>query len=643
MKVIQINNQPNNTKYPNFKGVRGPKTAVKVIKNQLNRTQGEANSFTRLTQSAEVQIKKGAKTGYKIDIDGINPRMAACGVGLLGLAIASLFSSNIFLMVAGPLWAGSFGSLALLYSTLKGRSIDEHELDIQVGQSVNKKKNLTGAVTEPIKTVTSEAHEIFNNLENIYQENLFKNGSQKEVIDYLTKTLPKNGDFINPMSGSVIYNLFKHRIKDSNEILSSVLEAKNPNGKSYFETVDPLNYLAILNNIKDNKTRKQFLLKEYPNKNNSIGGVLYEHNNLTPRDVDLIIQDYIDRQFIKDAEGYIPLHHYKRYTKINEKLSKYPEVLAKLHLTEDSHNSYWGLTGTIPIERQGISPQLLLELNKYLESCPEDLLKIYFHNNSTIDNAITMDDVMDDLINKIKVSPRLMLDFRNNLNKMLKYYDKCFKEEIFSINKVLNKIDSILFEYKKDLNNINLYEIKNLINVLEKLPIKDSKGELLSIPYNENGDNLLCAIADILPKNQKPEEYQKLLDVIQEAPLANYNITDGLGFSFIEKILHSENEQLFDVVKKHRFNYTPTLHETFSRITHPEFKEKVRKELKVSFPDIIQAITSESEKTLDEPSFLEQINSPFFTEETKNEVWDKLGKTSQDFETEFTLRFGGKL
>ena len=133
-----------------------------------------------------------------------------------------------------------------------------------------------------------------------------------------------------------------------------------------------------------------------------------------------------------------------------------------------------------------------------------------------------------------------------------------------------------------------------------------------------------------------------MLDVIQEAPLANYNITDGLGFSFIEKILHSENEQLFDVVKKHRFNYTPTLHETFSRITNPEFKEKVRKELKVSFPDVIQAITTESKKALEEQTFVEQINSPFFTEEIKKEVCKQLATTRADFGTAFTQKFASK-
>ena len=659
MKVVQINNSINISKRPVFKGVHGPKNTIEVIKNRFNSTPADraTNSFTRLVQSAEVLIKKGKKTDFSIELPGVNPKKVAWGVGLL----ASSFGALALTFLGNPLWyiatlpCGSVG-LAILLDSVNGRSVADHNIDLQVGQGINKKKNLTGIVTEPIKTTTSGAYYEFDELEKLYQDNLFKDDTQSEVIDYLTKTFPEDGKFVNLLSKDIVTNLFKLREQDADEIFSTVLDVKNPNGESYFEIIDSNYYRMILDSIKDVNAKKQFLLKFNPEKNSTVAGILYNSNNLNFGDINLIkeefekikqvsnenkekeLQDYIKQQFIKDEEGSIPLHDYIHYAEIDKKLSAYPEILAKLYLIENNN-------GLLPIETRIQAPQVYLTLNKCLESCPKELLEIYFHNfqNNTkfpiIYQALRMDSVMDDLIDKIKVSPKLMLEFKDKLNKILEA-DNCGERIKLPIKAALNKIDSEIYGGIKDADNINFYEIKNLIEFLERPAIKESKGELLSITYNENGDNLLCAIADILPKNENPTEYQKLLDVIQEAPLANYNITDSLGFSFIEKILHSENQQLFDVVKKHRFNYTPTLHETFDRIINPEFKEKVRKELKVSFPDVIQAITTESKKALEEQTFVEQINSPFFTEEIKKEVWDKLVNTKLDFGVIFTRKFG---
>lgn len=98
------------------------------------------------------------------------------------------------------------------------------------------------------------------------------------------------------------------------------------------------------------------------------------------------------------------------------------------------------------------------------------------------------------------------------------------------------------------MKEYNLYEPKELRNAIVELTAYGNfsgQDNLLNKPYNENGDTLLFAIADIVQNNENEEILREIVEIIQNLK-ADFNQKDSMGFTFIEKVLYTENRQLIN-------------------------------------------------------------------------------------------------
>lgn len=139
---------------------------------------------------------------------------------------------------------------------------------------------------------------------------------------------------------------------------------------------------------------------------------------------------------------------------------------------------------------------------------------------------------------------------------------------------VLDKKFCILME---EYNLYNPKELRNAIIELTAYGNFSGQDNLLNKPYNENGDTLLFAIADIVQNNENEEILREIVEIIQNLE-ADFNQKDSMGFTFVEKVLYTENSILLDYITE-KGNYIlpknfPTL---LDEIKNKDFKEKARK------------------------------------------------------------------
>lgn len=100
------------------------------------------------------------------------------------------------------------------------------------------------------------------------------------------------------------------------------------------------------------------------------------------------------------------------------------------------------------------------------------------------------------------------------------------------------KFSSMVKEY-------NLYDPKELKKAIIELTEFCHYDNLLNKPYNEDGDTLLFALADIVQTKENEEILNEILSEIRRFNV-DFNQKDSMGFTFIEKVLYTENRQLIN-------------------------------------------------------------------------------------------------
>lgn len=271
----------------------------------------------------------------------------------------------------------------------------------------------------------------------------------------------------------------------------------------------------------------------------------------------------------------------------------------------------------------------LFEINEMFESSPEKLADIYLKRIevSLLQTLIRENKIVEiaDFIEKISPLPEVLVKTKTILEKDTQDVNK---KNIEYINKLIDK------QLAKKLDKIceqKYFTADDILKILDNELVIKTGGEILNTPLRKIGGSLLMRIADVLPDEKNIKSYNKILAKLQEFPNVNYDQKDMLGISFIEKIMNSENEILFDFVKRKTFTYSPELDLVVNNITDNDFREKVLMEIKMEFPDIEEACRLASIKAL--KALLPQFNSPFYSKNIHgvklfNEIFETYSRTS---------------
>lgn len=255
-----------------------------------------------------------------------------------------------------------------------------------------------------------------------------------------------------------------------------------------------------------------------------------------------------------------------------------------------------------------------------IEACSNRKYRVKFFKNifDDIKNAKNIDE----FINKLFDLERLYSKFQPGFNR---------KEAV--IYKTLKKITNFL-EAKKikmqyaEKEYVSEKEVFKIINSLNKI-----SNYVLYTPIDKNNNTLISRFADIIPNDSNKKAYQKALEKILQTKNLDLQQKDELGLTALEKILNAENEIFLDGILSKTFNYDSGLDIEYNRIKTSKFKEKVKK-LKITFPDLYEAIELESRKAI-ELAWV-QTESPFFN--AKDEELQKIINDVQNLDLRFELK-----
>jgi len=272
----------------------------------------------------------------------------------------------------------------------------------------------------------------------------------------------------------------------------------------------------------------------------------------------------------------------------------------------------------------------MFEINKKFTNSPKELTEIYTLGKlPLIEVLVESNAIVDvaDFIERISSSPEALTTTKKTL-KELATKDIKNKKGLEYVNKLVDK------HFTQRLDRIcerKFYTAEDFMEVLSNPLVEKTGGEILNAQSYKIGGSLLMRFPDILPNEKNEKIYNEILSRLKKLPNLNYDQKDMLGISFLEKIMNSENEKLFDFVKHKTFTYSPELDLVLNNITNDDFKEKVLMETKMEFPDIEEACRLASIKAF--KALLPQFNSPFYNKNFHgvklfNEIFETYSRTS---------------
>ena len=238
----------------------------------------------------------------------------------------------------------------------------------------------------------------------------------------------------------------------------------------------------------------------------------------------------------------------------------------------------------------------------------------------------------------------------DNLSEFLSFisYDikslQIAKEQAMSSTKATSEHDRVIVTLNNNLNSFNenvskaviktdFQDINEVLELLNNEMATKSKGAWLNGTIDNHA---ICKIADIIKTDKNAEFYDKMIERLKELPYISYNKTDIIGIPFIEKVLHSENEQLLEVIKNKDFAWYPLLDKAYERISTEDFKKKAS-ELNIKFPDVVKACELSSLDALELPE--PQFKSPFMSESYKKSIINLAMRSTPEFMIYLALRY----
>lgn len=274
-------------------------------------------------------------------------------------------------------------------------------------------------------------------------------------------------------------------------------------------------------------------------------------------------------------------------------------------------------------------------LTSALKNRTDLLSEIYFykgnHSQTLFETFIKYQyDSLLNLLDVAKDDIEFLNTALNKLNEM--YIDKYHDGVVKFAQKVRETIENHLANSKKEVVKIkpklSFNDPKPIMQLLSHPRVVNSKGKALAYMLKGNDSPIICKVADLFMTEQNKDDYMKMIETLKKLPNIDYNQSDIMGIPFIEKVLNSENELLFDIVKNKEFEYYPILDKVFERISGEEFKEKAAK-LNIKFPDIEEAVRVSSIEALD--ALAEQFKSPFFNKKYAKKLMHQATKSTPEF------------
>lgn len=155
----------------------------------------------------------------------------------------------------------------------------------------------------------------------------------------------------------------------------------------------------------------------------------------------------------------------------------------------------------------------------------------------------------------------------------------------------------------------NLYNAKDLLKIIKSKEVQSTKGRLLNIFNPTTVDPLICRIAGYVPNEEEKETYKKIINKLKKLPEINYDQSDMMEISILEKVMIAENEDFLDLIKDKQFNYNPVYDNIYKNISSQNFKEKFDN-LDIVFRDLNDAVKQNSSAALEAGKY--QFESPLY-------------------------------
>ena len=185
-------------------------------------------------------------------------------------------------------------------------------------------------------------------------------------------------------------------------------------------------------------------------------------------------------------------------------------------------------------------------------------------------------------------------------------------------------------DIKVAMNAIDFNDLNDIYYFLQNnsLVSGDHKSWLNEVSMY-GGDPFICRLADIPVTEENKFIYSRIIAELRKSGGIDFNKTDSLGIPFIEKVMHSENEQFLDLMDMCTVEYYPLMDKAYERISDPEFKKKLLDKVNVGFRDIKEACRLNSTNALEKLEF--QFKSPFFVGKAQKDVLNAVSKSNAEF------------
>ena len=155
---------------------------------------------------------------------------------------------------------------------------------------------------------------------------------------------------------------------------------------------------------------------------------------------------------------------------------------------------------------------------------------------------------------------------------------------------IIKRDRNYFLDFVDDFGVNKLDSAKNVLDFLNTKFIKNNYNSGSCFNYKlEDGNSLLTKFMDIVPTEENQNDYDKIVEIMQEMNDIDYNQKDSNGISVVEKIFNSESKEALELIKNKNINYVKELDFAFENIQDKSFKRKA-KNLQFVYPELMQAI-----------------------------------------------------
>lgn len=653
---MKINNISNNQYNQNFEALKIDRKALRNLGYRSKKSLLQKNpALKKLSERTDVYMKKGTMSLY--GSSGGWTTFSTIAGGFAGGALLGSVGAVVGIVTSNPVAGLALGAPAAFMGFCMGMitgnfaaNAKEHyvtDVDIAIAKD-NPEFCLTNQIIYPDQNVNNNAvfwnksydHYLdyapckeYPRAEAIAEEykQRYRNLNEDEIENYnrrlslfpqlLTDTCYYNfGENGTSKCTSLILNRLSHKLKNNPEMFKELIETEyedtpyNTLLNQYFDdkTIQPI-FKEVLSEEefaeaeKQHKRAVEYYIEKLNGKNSS--KTYNENSNSDLKSAFLVLQAHPEeivkyantldenRKELRSAFHSAQVSDFPLHTvNVIMRSQKRPDLLAEFYLAKPHGEEVPSLFETM-MSYNHLSSSQADNLSEFLSFISYDIKSLQTAKEQAMASTKATSE-----------HDRVIENINNNLNS--------FNE---NVSKAVSKTD--------------FQDINEVLELLNNEMVTKSKGAWLNGTINNHA---ICQIADIVKTGENAELYDKMIERLKELPHISYNKTDVLGIPFIEKVLHSENEQLLEVVKNKDFGWYPLLDKAYERIISDDFREKA-KTLNIKFPDVVKACELSS---LDALELLEpQFKSPFMSERYKKSIISLAMRSTPEFMIYLALKY----